>query len=636
MDSFTLGSELPASRPDWLHLEDPLPDVKIRIKTVQKTSQGPFLPAYKLPRKQNLLSRGQLPALRTREKTVLFPYLCPAVPQAPREPVPRKSPRTEAEKKSGKRNEAKSMLLRGNSVEFDGKAKHLVHHKHSLSSICQPIALRVKFDFPRAKLAKKNTFASIAPEITVTEALERPNVGKATKGTNIQSCKLARGKRGLLTVDFPPTATGQNSTLSLPKSSKSSGHSTNEVCLEDAYVPLTPFHDLIDMSFESKAHAYLRRTQTVASIPQIPNLDAIQVKAVGNGAAKCTCPRPIHNRNVKLFALRGFSSIQPFPDSAVSNNPAIERIMRPTKQETTLPVLLIHLEGVLIAFKSRETFNNTSIECSLRPGTIEGLRLLARNFDVVFLSDFETEKVYKILEFLLQRRVQFHAVYAIKADLSYGKEACFLQYEAVLEDLGLVRPAEQQVAVLCALKSEESAKDETCLYTCTGLGVRLHARYLPVIQPAQGHKPLVTFLIQHLATEDQENALVFTLISRGIAKIYDPDKGWTEAFCDFSCIKSPNTHFILTNRIHEAYFSSLLSPLMSETLSCYQTTEISSGSCPAHPRVEAISSYLPENKLVLFASSRAAHLSQVETVDSELFPRTAQLSTLLDFATTIE
>lgn len=635
MDSFTISSELPASRADWLHLEDPLPDLKIRIKTVQKTCQGPFLPAHKLPRKQNWLSRGQLPALK-REKTVL-PYLCPVALQGTR-----KSPRTEAEKKSGNQHEERSMLLRGNSVEFDGKPKPVVHHKHSLSSISQPIALRAKYDFSPTKLIRKNAFVSVVPEITVAEVLERPALGKANKSlvADIQSGKLTREKQGLLTAHFSASSIGSKGALTLPKSSKLSGKSANESCCEsqteDFHPPLTPFHHIIDMTSESKAHTYLCRTLPVASIPQIPTLDAIQVKTMGKMAVKCTCAHPVHNRNMKLFALRGFNSIRPFPHYTVESHPSIERVMRPIKLETSLPVLLIHLEGVLVAFKSREMFNNTAVKCWLRPGTIAGLRLLARTFNLVLLITFEAEKMYKILEFLLQSRVQFQAVYVLKAGLDCRKEPSFLHYEAILRDLELTQPAEQQVALLCALDSEPETKDESCLYTCTGLGVRLHARYLPVIQPVQGQKPLMTFLVQHLATEDQEKALLFTVISREIVQLYDPDKGWIQAFYAFSSLKSPVLHFILTNRVHEAYFSSLLPPLMSETLSCYQTTEISPGSCAAHPRVEALCSHLPQNLLVLLASSRVGHLARVEVVDSELFPRTAKRATLLDFATTIE
>lgn len=566
---------------------------------------------------------------------MLLPYLYSTLPQCPRDRVvPRKSPRAaEGYLKRGKIGENRSMLLRGNSVEVDEKLKQVVYHKHSLSSICQPITLKVKCDFSRGKLPKKASIPPATPNITFTstDIFDKSAVLKGNKTP--ENRKISPEKQDLLTADFSSASVSRNrSILPLPKSSKSTLSSASDVfsesLAEDTSVPLTPFHCLIDInaSLESKAYGYLHRTRSVAAALTPAAITAVNVKAVGDIGAKCTCVCPLHRRNITLFSLRGLSTALISPSEQLTST--IECVIRPVKPETTLPVLLIHLEGVLFTCKPRDIFDNSSLNCYMRPGTVEGLRLLANSFELVFISDFDTEKRYKILEFLLQKQVQFYAVYAIKSGLHWRKEQEYcLQYAQIVADLGLNQPAEEQIALLCALNSEISAKDESCLYTCTGLGVRLHARYLPVVLPTQSEKPMLTFLVQHISSEDHYNSLLFTTISLEICKLHS--KG-----CHNSPSPSPFTHFFLTKRIHEAYFSSLLPPLMSETLSCYQLADI--GDCRVHRGATGLGNCLAENKLAIIHSEKQRFRAKLEIVDLEMALGTVKQATLLDFATVIE
>lgn len=624
MDPFTLSSELPASQSDWLRLEYPLPDVQISIKTVQKTCQGPFLPAHRLPHKHNFLSRGPLPALKTREKAVLLPYLYSTLPQCHVDRViPRKSPRAaDGHLKRGKIGENRSMLLRGNSMEVDGKLKQVMYHKHSLSSICQPITLKVKCDFSRGKLPKKTAFPPATPNITFTST-DIFQQSAALKGnTTPENRKFSPGKQVLLTADFSTASITQNrSNLPSHKSSKSPLSSASEMIseglAEEMNVSLTPFHCLIDInaSLESKAYGYLHRTCPVAALASVTHTNTINVRITGEKEAKCTCFCPLHRRNIALFSLKGLNSAQISPLDQFP--PTLKCVIRPVKPETTLPILLIHLEGVLFTYKSHA---NTGFTCYMRPGTVSGLHLLSNSFELVFISDFLPEKMYKILEFLLQKGVQFYAVYAVKREMYWGREFC-MRYEGIVEDLGREK---EEIAVLGALSSEIWEKDETCLYTCTGLGVRLHAKYLPVVLPTHSQRPIFTYLVQHISSEDDCNSLLFTSISLEICKFHSK----------LGSSPSPLTHFFLTKRIHEAYFSSLLPPLICETLSCYQLPDI--GHCTVHRGPVGLGHSLPDNKVAVIHSGKQRFRGKLEIVDLEMTLETGKQTTLMDFATVIE
>ena len=605
MEALTLERTLPLPSSDWLHLEDPLPDIKIRIKTVQKTCQGPFLPAHKLPRKHSSVNRSTGKGLA--EKSMLFPCLHPSFSQTYLEKyLQRKLPKQEVDRKNRMKIGGKTILLRGNSVEIEDKPKSRMCHKHSLSSICQPVTLKAKCENKRNKLVKKNTFTESVPDITFTAAdLPPPPKPQKLPLNAALTDKVQKEKACLLKVDDSPGG---------HKSSKSSGF--RESPSEDG-VSLTPFHALIDMSSgrKSKAHGYLKRAQTLRTALPKTVWDTFMIKAQGDIGAQCTCLHPLHSRNMWLFALKGFNSLH-FPPPSLS----IERIMRPLHLPSNRPVVLIHMEGVLFHLHSQDTFSPVPLVCSLRPGVIEGLRFLARHFELVFISNSEAEYMYKLLEYFLQNKVQFSAVYKVKNTKKWGNsEEMVMNYEGIMEDLRGKEPFFKHIAVLAALYSEVNSYDESVLYTKTGLNVSLHARYLPVVTGLKGdEKPIVTFLVPHIGVEENDSVL-FTVICREMERIYDEEVGWDEAVLRIHKSKLPLSHLLSTKCVHEVYLSSLLPPLLSDTFSCYHHDfEIGLGGCAVHPRAHTLAANLTENQIVIINSERRLHRGKLENMHLEV------------------
>lgn len=395
---------------------------------------------------------------------------------------------------------------------------------------------------------------------------------------------------------------------------------------------LTPCHQLLDMRLAKnpRIHRYLRK------LPKLDKKDAPKVQldmatcslgAEQVTAVQCECSHPFQLRNLRQLACKG---VDPFLFACVPPC-CLQQMIKPGVINPTSPVILLHMEGVLIDIHKPSGFDRLPMVYLLRPGVVEGLKQLAKSFSLVFLSSFPVHRFYKVLEFLIQKRVQICAAYAVLtvSEDMYTERVttCFQNYSKIYADFGIKEAFSQRLLILTALKSDPSQP----IFTQTGLRVRIHASHLPVTLPAKP-KPLVTVLVPHLRLED--TALRFTVIAQEVLRVFFsplPYHGLEDSFHTMSR-KGPTglVSYFSTHKVHEAYYSYLQPPMRFEHIS--KRMDYGMGSrCRAHPESDAITRLLPENHFVVLAFGSATDQCRCEVFDSEPHASKVKYATLMEF-----
>ena len=483
-----------------------------------------------------------------------------------------------------------------------------------------------------------------APEITISliELPHEPPI-PLVKKASCNSLLLPDSFKAPSESDGSPNSICSGSFSSIANSAINSPHNLSHVFNDTEIVQragawqpwashLTPCHRLLDMrpAKNPRIHRYLRK------LPKLDKKDAPRVQldmatcslgAEHAIAVQCECSNPFQLRNLRQLAYKGvdlfqFASIQPC---------GLQQMIKPGVVNPTSPVILLHMEGVLIDIHKPCGFDRLPMVYLLRPGVVEGLKLLAKSFSLVFLSSLPVHRFYKVLEFLIQKRVQICAAYSVLTTCEdmYTERvtACFQNYSKIYADLGIKEAFSQRLLLLTALKSDPSQP----IFTQTGLRVRLHVSHLPVAMPAKP-KPLVTVLVPHLRLED--TALRFSVIAQEVLRVFFsplPYHGLEDSFHTMSR-KGPSglVSYFTTHKVHEAYYSYLQSPVRFEHISKQMDYGMCSR-CRAHPESEAITRLLPENHFVLLAFGAAADQARCEVLESEPHASKAKYATLMEF-----
>jgi len=482
-----------------------------------------------------------------------------------------------------------------------------------------------------------------APEITLS-LIEPPREASLplTKKASYSSLLLPESIRAPSESDGSP-GSGHNDSFSSAAESASDSPRNTTTDLDIAqragmWQPwashLTPCHCLLDMRppKNPRIHRYLRK------LPKLDKKDAprnrmdlatCSLGAEESAGVQCECAHPVHLRNLRLLACKGADPLQ----LAQSQQKlcGLQQMIKPGVVNPSCPVLLLHVEGVLVDIHKACGFDRLPLVYSLRPGVIEGLKQLSKSFALVFLSNSPVHRFYKVLEFLIQKRVHICAAYSLHTpneDLYTERvSASFQDYSKIYSDLGLKEGFSQRLLLLTALKAESSQ----CIFTQTGLRVRLQASHLPVTLPAKS-KPLVTVLVPHLRLEDM--AVRFTLIAQEVLRVFFsplPYHGLEDAFLTMAGKGASGlVSYLSTHKVHEAYYT-YLQPAMRCVEAGKSIAYSPYSHCKAHPQYSTVSHLLPVNHFLLISSGLRADQARCEVLDSESSTCKAKYATLMEF-----
>lgn len=403
---------------------------------------------------------------------------------------------------------------------------------------------------------------------------------------------------------------------------------------------LTPCHRLLDLRppKQSQVHPYLLKLPKLhRKNSQREQLDLALLRSTGKEreqSAHCNCRNPFLLRNLRLLVgrevdLEGLAMTQ-------RKTCSLQQIIKSGVVDPATPVLLIHLEGVLVDICKPCVTDRSPLACFLRPGAIEGLKELSKCFAIVILSDTPKPHCYKVMELLIHSKVHIYAAYVVlkgSEDL-YTEQvtAAFQDYAQVVNDLGITEEAAQRVLLLSALRAES----ENELFSQTGLRVRLHSLHLPVALPGSS-APIVTVLVPHMRLKD--TALKFTVVAQELLRLFCSSHSLSNIEDSFLAIskQSPmeTVSCISTRKVHEAYYSYLLSQVHC-TNPNKQTEHSLPPHCKVHPDSEFITCYLPESHFVIFAPGSAQDQGCCEVKECEFYSSKAKFSTLLEYVQSSE
>lgn len=463
-------------------------------------------------------------------------------------------------------------------------------------------------------------------------------------------------------VTVPLVKRPPRSSLQLPKTKKSTESSPNSVCNESFSLAasaslntsldfneakaaqqagiwqpwaqhLTPCHRLLNMHppKNPRIHPYLLR------LPKLDKKDTFSERVeqiamynIGKereNSAHCMCRNPFQLRNLRLLAGRNLLQLS----SEQRKTSSLQQIIKPGVVDPASPVLILHIEGVLADIHKSSAYDRSPLVFALRPGAIEGLKLLSKSFVVVFLSDSPLQHFYKVMEFLIQSRVHICAAYSVQnrdEDLyTQRKSAAFQDYSQIISDLGITEAAAQRVMLLTALRTE-SIED---MFTQTGLYVRLQGLHLPVALP-DSPVPLVTVLVPHMRLEDA--TLNFIIVAQELLSRFFPlciSSGLADSFLAMARKgASGRLSFLSTRKVHEAYYSYLLSQVHC-TETDTRTECLPHPHCGVHPDSEAVARILPESHFILVASGSVHDRERSEAISCDFYSSKAKFGTLMEY-----
>jgi len=467
-------------------------------------------------------------------------------------------------------------------------------------------------------------------------------------------------------VTIPLVKRPYRSSLQLPKPKKSADNSPNTVCNESFSLAasaslntslylneakavqegiwqpwaqhLTPCHRLLNMHppKNPRVHPYLLKLPKLGKketfSERLEQIAMYNTRKERESSAHCICRSPLQLRNLRLLAGRDLQPLSTVQRKTCS----LQQIIKPGVVDPMSPVLILHVEGVLADVYKPCAYDKSPLVLALRPGAVEGLKLLSKSFVVVFLSDSHIQHFYKIMEFLIQSRVHIYAAYSVQKggeDLYTERTtAAFQDYSQVFSDLGITEDAAQRVMLLTALRTESGAD----MFSQAGLQVRLQGLHLPVVWP-DSQAPLVTILVPHMRLED--TALNFNVVAKKLLSVFSPlcfFTGLADSFLAMSK-KGPSglLSFLSTRKVHEAYYSYILS--QSPCTETDKRTECQfHPHCSVHPDSEAVARALPESHFVLLASGHGHDQERCEAINCEFYASKAKFGTLLEYVQSSE
>jgi hypothetical protein len=558
------------------------------------------------------------------------------------------------------------LLLHGIAVE-SSSLQRLPKPKYNLASAS--IGIHVKQHLQASSssiLLKRATIADIYPAPVITLSLvEQIEQGfanpPAVKRMDLAATGLLNPP-GLTTLHSDLTCHSTSllrlpSPLSSASSDYSSGESLNSGYSSDKSVDsnrdigiwspwashLSPFQRIIEIAGckHTKIYHYLKkRSNRVQIDSETCDLLGPVIKpliATRNDGISCTCPHPLSSRNLHSFQIQGIARLNLSRNS--SKLSSLQTIIAVRPELVRQRVLLIQIDGVIADVRKIDQFDQSPWKYVLRAGVIEGLSILSRSFSLVLLSNLPLLRFQKILDYLMQRKVQILAAYSVQHSED-PLSRCFLDYSSISTDLAI--PANQASArlfLLSALLSEtETGKISTengLLYSESGLRIRLNAVYLPVVLPSQA-SPVVTMLVSHLRVEDFRAALAFTVIANEVLRVSKGSKSlkWADSF-ERLYVKDaslPYLAYVRTYKVIEAYYAYLLPWICNEDLrSIPLISERKPVQCHAHPLTNQLSKLLPESRLILLTAPSPAALFPCEIIDFEPFSLLSKAVSLLEY-----
>ena len=560
-----------------------------------------------------------------------------------------------------------SLLLRGNSVETL-QPKPVFKSKHS---VARSSALRLKQQFSsNSRLQKRSTIAILESAPTITFSLIDNEESKTSLkksltnpfgGGNLLNPPVVSQRRDSSRHSIPSRRA--DSPMSLESSDCSdmglSGNTSDAESSSDMSVDLyklgvwspwashlTAFVDVVEMtgSKHTKVYQYLKKRKAVYHT-EYETMCLLDVTfnpktALRKDAISCTCAHPLNSRNRRRFLVQGISRLSLNLNSHKLSR--LEAVFTSNRPEIGQKVLLIHVDGVIANIRKSDPFDLSSFLYILRGGTVEGLKLLSRNFSIVLLSAFSTARFLKIIDYLTYKKVKVVAGYRIHPSdesASISQSLNFLDYGKIYDDLGVKgNLATAKAMVLGALLAETEAGErigEEVLYSEKGLEIRLNARHWPVALPSQ-YAPVVTMLIPHLLLEDAKACLSFTAIAKEIIRISRASKStkWDDSFQYLSMHDmSHHLSYIRTYKITEAYYAYLLPWISNEEWAVEPPSPtIKSALCNVHPAAHQVSKLISESRVIVLSAVGADSLCPCEVIDSEPIQLTAKVVTLLEYA----
>ena len=154
---------------------------------------------------------------------------------------------------------------------------------------------------------------------------------------------------------------------------------------------LTPCHQLLDLHPPkySQVHPYLLKLPKLHRKNSLREpLDLAMLRSTGKEreqSAHCKCRNPFLLRNLRVLVgrevdMEGLATAQ-------RKTCSLQQIIKSGVVDPATPVLLIHLEGVLVDICMPCDIDRSTLVCFLRPGVLEGLKELSKCFAIVILSD---------------------------------------------------------------------------------------------------------------------------------------------------------------------------------------------------------------------------------------------------------
>ena len=520
--------------------------------------------------------------------------------------------------------------------------------KKSLGKRLQPLPLsslhmsRSSLKLPKAPAAPEITLSLVEPADQSTQSLK--------KKASCSFLQLPHSIRTPSESDGSPCSECSDSFSSVADSvmaspvTHSRDFNDSEVMLRAGIwhpwaAHLTPCHQLLDMRppKNPRIHRYLRKLPKLERkhvTSDSVNMHTCSLSHAPDVAIECTCDHSFHPRNLKLLLSREVDPVQ--LAHAFKTSCGLQQLIKPGVIDPSTPILLVHLEGVIMDISKPCMFDRRPVVFSLRPGLVEGLKVLSKSFALVFLSDSAVYRFYKLLEFLIQKRVHICAAYIlrIEAENVYHERISinFQDYSRIFLDLGIKESSSKRMLLLTALHCDPSQS----FFSQTGLRVRFNALHLPTVLPGKGH-PIVTVLVPHMRLSD--TALHFTHIAREILRVFSVSAaygGLEDAYLARATQdKSKLVRYVTTKKVHEAYYAYLLSEMPWQEVKHTAESRFRLH-CAAHPDSHFIARLLPESHFILISSESPDKQASCEVLDLESCSTKGKYSSLLEFVQSME